>query len=123
MNYICEILIDIFIDLQEQDEEDETLGDKLYNAFVAREEDTELEIDNNDLVISKTESSDRIICILLVLGVFQMILVLTLSALLASSIPYTLREEFSHNKLSITGIWYFKTSEFLTHLFRLPKVG
>ena len=83
MNYICKIVIDIFIDLQEQDqdEEEETLGDKLYNAFVANE-DAELEIDKNDLVITKTESSNRIICILLVLGVFLMVLVLTLSVLL-----------------------------------------
>ena len=113
----------IFIDLQEDDEVDETLGNKLYNAFVAKEEDAELEIDNNDLVITKAESSDRIICILLVLGVFQMILVLTLSALLFHSIPNTFTEDFSQDKLSTAGAWYFKTRKFITSLYRLPKVG
>ena len=109
--------------MQEHDEEDETLGDKLYNAFVAKEEDTELEIDNNDLVITKTESSDRIICILLVSGVFQMILVLILSALLVQSIPHTLTEEFLHEKISMESFWYFSTGGLIECLFRLPKVG
>ena len=92
--------------MQEQDEVEETIGDKLYNVFVAKEEDVELEIDKNDLVITKTESSDRIILILLVLGAFLMVLVLTLSALLFYSIPHTLTDDFSQDKISIKGVWY-----------------
>ena len=124
MNYICKIVIDIFIDLQEQDqdEEEETLGDKLYNAFVANE-DAELEIDKNDLVITKTESSNRIICILLVLGVFLMVLVLTLSVLLFQSVPQPLLENFLQEELSMEGVWYFRNGVFILCLFRLPKVG
>ena len=124
LNYICKIVIDIFIDLQEQDEdeEDETLGDKLYNAFVANE-DAELEIDKNDLVITKTESSNRIICIFLVLGVFLLVLLLTLSALLFQSIPQPLLEDFLQEELSMEGVWYFRNSVFIVCLFRLPKAG
>ena len=107
---------------QDQDEEEETLGDKLYNAFVANE-DAELEIDKNDLVITKTESSNRIICILLVLGVFLMVLVLTLSVLSFQSVPQPLLENFLQEELSMEGVWYFRNGVLILCLFRLPKVG
>ena len=86
----------LFIDLQEQaGEGNETLGDKLYNAFVAKEEDTKLEIGNNDLVITKVESRDRIIFILLVSGIFQMVIVSLITTAILSSIYKNSKESSS----------------------------
>ena len=69
------------------DSDDETLGDKLYNSFVARKRRYGLEIDNNYLIITKAESHDRILCILLGLGTFQIVLVFATYVLLVESVP------------------------------------
>ena len=91
----------LFIDLQEQaGEGNETLGDKLYNAFVAKEEDTKLEIGNNDLVITKVESRDRIIFILLVSGIFQMVIVSLITTAILSSIYKNSKESSSEENIS-----------------------
>ena len=91
----------LFIDLQEQaGEANETLGDKLYNAFVAKEEDTKLEIDNNDLVITKVESRDRIIFILMVSSIFQMVIVSLITTAMLFSIDKNSIESTSEENLS-----------------------
>ena len=116
----------LFIDLQEQaGEENETLGDKLYNAFVAKEEDTKLEIDNNDLVITKVESRDRIIFILLVSGIFQMVISsLTITAILFN-LDKNSTESTSEENLSTSSLYFENAYNCHTHIsthFRFSKI-
>ena len=117
----------LFIDLQEQaGEENKTLGDKLYNAFVAKEEDTKLEIDNNDLVITKGESRDRIIFILLVCGIFQMVITsLTITAILfnldKNSTESTSEENLSTSSLYFENAYNCHTLTF-QHILGFPKL-
>ena len=105
-------------------QENETFGDKLYNAFVANKENKDLEIDNNDLIITKAESYDRIKCILLCLGTFQMVLVLTLSVLLVKSVPHQQKSTFGGSNSGIKKlILYLFILSLDIFICRLPKIG
>ena len=96
---LMELTITSF-DFQDNDDtENETLGDKLYNAFVARKRRYGLEIDNNDLIITTAESHDRILCILTGLGIFQIVLVLATFVLLVKSVPQSTTSAFDKSIL------------------------
>ena len=94
---LMELTITSF-DFQDNDTENETLGDKLYNAFVARKRRYGLEIDNNDLIITTAESHDRILYILTGLGIFQ-VLVLATFVLLVKSVPQSTTSAFDKSIL------------------------
>ena len=86
------------IDFQDSDNSwNETLGDKLYNVFFGKKEDSELEIDNDDLIITKAESHDRILCILLGLGIIQMVSVLAIFVLIVKSVPQSSTSAFDNS--------------------------
>ena len=76
------------------DSGNETLGDKLYHVFFGKKEDSGLEIDNDDLIITKAESHDRILCILLGLGIIQMASVLVIFVVIVNTVQQSSTSAF-----------------------------
>ena len=62
--------------------ESENLADKFYKAFIGKVEDSELEIDNDEQVISKDESRARLDILQMTFSVFASVLILILIAIL-----------------------------------------
>ena len=62
--------------------ESENLADKFYKAFIGKVEDSELEIDNDEQVISKEESRARLDILQMTFSVFASVLILILIAIL-----------------------------------------
>lgn len=62
--------------------ESENLADKFYKAFIGKVEDSELEIDNDEQVISKEESRARLDILQMAFSVFASVLILILIAIL-----------------------------------------
>ena len=62
--------------------ESENLADKFYKAFIGKVEDSELEIDNDEQVISKEESRARLDILQMAFSVFASVLILSLIAIL-----------------------------------------
>ena len=62
--------------------ESENLADKFYKAFIGKVEDSELEIDNDEQVISKEESRARLDILQMTFSVFASVLILSLIVIL-----------------------------------------
>ena len=63
--------------------ESENLADKFYKAFIGKVEDSGLEIDNNEQIISKEESRARLDILQMTFSVFASTLTLILIAILS----------------------------------------
>ena len=62
--------------------ESDNSADKFYKAFIGKVEDSELEIDNDEQVISKEESRARLDILQMAFSVFASVLILSLIAIL-----------------------------------------